>query len=253
MQEAYPERLPPTERILRYADELAAMPPGDRPETEDGNPPDAFAGRIRQSHRARGRTIFLTAEGERWTDRQHLYLREGSKVEEIALPTGVAVTRPRLLPGRVIVERWNPWAMSATQKIRRYIASWADSSKRPEAALYAYDAAAREWRFVMPGHTLVPSPDGRNAALLRSGAMAAGYYSVHLWSDDAVEPPAILSLREAVAGSGRSFRLRWTADSSAVQIVGRTGGFARRKREMRDFNLIYLLDNGALYDLASRP
>ena len=83
--------------------------------------------------------------------------------------------------------------------------------------------------------------------------MAAGYYSVHLWSDDGVEPPALLSLREAAAGSGRSFRLRWTADSAAVRIVGRTGGFERRKREPRDFNLIYLLDNGALYDLQGRP
>ena len=253
MEEAYPQRLPPTERILRYADELAAMPQGDRPESEAAVHLPDMAGKIHQSYRAGDRTVFLTAEGERWTDRQHLYLSENSETEEIPLPAGRTVTRPRLLRGRVVVECWNPWALPAMQKIRRYVASWTDASKRPEAALYAYDAAAREWRFAMPGHTLVPSPDGRRAALLRSGAMAAGYYSVHLWSDDGVEPPALLSLREAAAGSGRSFRLRWTADSAAVRIVGRTGGFERRKREPRDFNLIYLLDNGALYDLQGRP
>ncbi len=253
MREAYPARLPPTERILRYADEWAAtIPRGDRTESTSVFLSPALTGKIHQSHRAGDRAVFLTAEGERWTDRQHLYLIENSGVVEIPLPAHRTVTRPRLLRGRVVVECWNPWAMPAMQKIHRYIASWTDASKRPEAALYAYDPAARSWNFVMPGHTLVPSPDGRRAALLRSGAMAAGYYSVHLWSDDAVEPPALLSLREAVAGSGRSFRLRWTSDSAAVQIVGRTGGFERRKREPRDFNLIYLLDNGALYDLQGR-
>lgn len=254
MQEAYPPRLPPSERILRYADELAASAQADQPETIDGDlpRPDSLAGEIRQFHRAAGRTVILTAEGRSRPERRHLYLSENSRTVEIPLPAGCAAAGPRFVRGRVVIECWNPWALPALRKLGRYVASWTDRAKRPEASLYAYDPEAGEWRFVMPGHTLVPAPDGRRAALLRSGAMAAGYYSVHLWSDDDAAPPPLLSLREAEDASGRSFRLRWTADSAAVQIVGRTAGFERRKREPRSFNLLYSLDDGALYDLQGR-
>ncbi len=255
MQEAYPVRLPPTARILRYADELAAAPQGDRTETSVGGsaPAVSLAGKILESYRAGGKTLLLTGEGGSRSERRHLYLLENSRVVEIPLPPGGAAAGPRFVRGRIVIERWNPWALPAMRKIIRYAASWTDPGKRPEAALYAYDPAAREWSFVMPGHTLVPSPDGGRAVLLRSGAMAAGYYSIHLWSEDDAEPPPLLSLREADESSGRSFRLRWTADSAAVQIVGRTGGFERRKREPRDFNVLYSLDDGAFYDLEGRP
>ena len=254
LEEADPERHRPTDLILRYADELAGRGNGDWPDAPELQlPPNAqFAGELRQSHSVADQAIYLTAEGERWTDRQHLYLAEPSGTTELSLPNAQTVTRPRILRGRVLYEYWNPWAVSAAQKIRRYISSWSDKTLRPEASLHVYDPAEQEWKFVMPGHTLVPSPDGKRAVLLRSAAMAAGYYSIHLWSADDHDPKAILSLREADEadeGSGPSFDLRWTDDSAAVQVVGRTGGFERRKREPSDFNLIYMVDEDKMYDL----
>ncbi len=251
LEEADPERHEPTELIRRYAAELADRPSGDFPDATDLQPPpDAqFEGKIRQSYIGSDQAVYLTAEGDRWTDRQHLYLRENSSISELSLETAHTLTRPRILRRQVLYERWDPWAVSATQKIRRYISSWVDETKQPEASLYVYDPAAEQWNFVMPGHTLVPSPDGSRAVLLRSGAMAAGYYSIHVWVDDESEPRAILSLREADEGSGRSFVMRWTSDSAAIQVVGRTGGFARRKREPSDFDLIYVVDEEKMYDL----
>ena len=251
LEEAAPERHRPTDQVLRYVDELAARGNGDWPDTTELQlPPDAqFAGKIRQSHSIADQAVYLTAEGERWGDRQHLYLADPSGTTELSLENAKTVTRPRILRRRVLYEYWNPWAVSATQKVRRYVASWSDKTLRPEASLHVYDPTAKEWKFVMPGHALVPSPDGNRAVLLRSGAMAAGYYSIHLWSADDREPRAILSLREFDEGSGRSFDLRWTADSAAIQVVGRTGGFERRKREPSDFNLIYMVDEDKMYDL----
>ena len=251
LEEADPERHRPTDLILRYADELAGRGNGDWPDAPELQlPPNAqFAGELRQSHSVADQAIYLTAEGERWTDGQHLYFAEPSGTTELSLENAKTITRPRILRRRVLYEYWNPWAVSATQKVRRYVSSWSDKTLRPEASLHVYDPTAKEWKFVMPGHTLVPSPDGNRAVLLRSGAMAAGYYSIHLWSADDRDPKAILSLREFDEDSGRSFNLRWTSDSAAIQVAGRTGGFERRKREPSDFNLIYLVDEDKMYDL----
>lgn len=251
MEEAYPEWHQPTERVERYVSALAAdaasgMPHMDQPEA----PADVeFSGAVRQTFQGREQAVVLTAEGERWTDQQRLYVVEGSSARELPIPSGHVVTNPVILRGRVIYERWNPWAISAGEKLKRYVASWSDVTLRPEVALYAFDRDAHEWNFIMPGHTLVPSPDGNHAVLLRSGAMVAGYYSVHIWSADSEEPAAILSLREADEGSGRSFDFKWTRDSQAVQIKGHTGGFDRREREPREFNLLYVVDEKKIYDL----
>ena len=149
---------------------------GDWPDTRELQlPPDAqFAGRLRQSHTIADQAIYLTAEGERWTDRQHLYLAEPSGTTELSLPNAQTVTRPRILRGRVLYEYWNPWAVSATQKIRRYVSSWSDKTLRPEASLHVYDPAVQEWKFVMPGHTLVPSPDGKRCGPVALGRAGCG-------------------------------------------------------------------------------
>ena len=255
MQEAYPEFQPATKDALEYHAEFAALPQGDFPALPRLPPPssDSIVGDVRQSDRAASRTVWLTSEGSALSDRQHLYSLVDDDLTEIPMPAGHFVTRPRLFGERLLYERWNPWAVSAVRKLRRYVASWVDPTLRPEAALYEYNPSADEWEFLMPGHTLIPSPDHSRAVLLRSGAMAAGYYSIHLWEPGRGAPPAILSLREADSGSGRSFSMQWSADSRALHLVGRTGGFERKRREPRDFNLIFLVDSRQFHDLDLQP
>jgi hypothetical protein len=96
---------------------------------------------------------------------------------------------------------------------------------------------------------LKPSPDRRSAILLRSGAVGAGYYSMHLWDFEHDRLTTIASLRESDPGSDRSFDYEWSSDSRAIHITGHTGGFARRRGQPRSLDLVYLLAGQQLYDL----
>jgi hypothetical protein len=152
----------------------------------------------------------------------------------------------------VVVARWAPWALSPLDKLSRYLRSYADSTLRPEFSLYLYRLPSGPLEYWGPGHTLKPSPDRRRAILLRSGALGSGYYSMHLWEFEQGRLTAILSLRESDPGSGRSFDYDWSSDSRAVQVTGATGGFERRRGTPRSLDLIYLVGDEALYDLALR-
>jgi hypothetical protein len=75
---------------------------------------------------------------------------------------------------------------------------------------------------------------------------------MHLWDFEQDRLTTILSLREADAGSGRSFDYDWSKDSRAIHITGATAGFPRRHREPRPLDLIYVVGNEAVYDLGLR-
>ena len=79
--------------------------------------------------------------------------------------------------------------------------------------------------------------------------MAGSYYSLHVWDFETDEVETVLSLRESDPGSGRSFEYRWSGDSRAFQLTGRTSGFERRNPEGRDLNLIYLIGDSNLYEV----
>lgn len=258
IEEALPDFKRPTPRIERYQQEFARTAAntneGDHSSTPEAEP--GIVGTVRWIDHSEHRRVYLTEEPGAGAARQRLYILEGGKLREAPIPSGHIVARPKWAGDRIIYERWNPWAIPAIHKLRRYVASWTDPSLRPEVSLYGSESDFTEWRHLMPGHSLAVAPDGRHAALLRSGALLAGYYSVHVWRVDTEETPVIVSLREHGDRATKSFALSWSADSSALRIYGRTGGFKRRGP--RDgggpdgiaVDLLFLLADQSVYDLS---
>lgn len=258
MEETLPEFSKPTPAVEQYRQEFAGSEAGQVVDDEPATiPADAeILGELRWSTRSENRAILLTEEIQGDSRRQHLYVQVGGRYSEIPIPSTHIVVRPQWAGDRIIYERWNPWAVPPVQKLRRYVASWVDTSLRPEASLYGLDPELVQWRFLMPGHSLAVAPDGRRAALLRSGALLAGYYSIHVWEIDTFETRAVVSVREHATESTESFSLQWSNDSAALRIFGRTGGFERRSsRESGEdgtpLDLVYLVSDGKIYDLNS--
>lgn len=261
LAEVAPEFQPPTREAARYAEAFEPVPnSGVAPQADFVLPGDAaLQGSAVWVARAGGRTVILTEDGAAKPGSQRLYLANRGELREVALPRGHVVSRPQWAGDRIVYERWNPWAIPPVKKLGRYLASWTDRTLRPEAALYGSTDEAGTWDFLMPGHSLSIAPDGRRAALLRSGALLAGYYSIHLWRVGAEEAPAIVSLREHGEQGPRSFSLRWSPDSAALRIAGRTAGFGRRQSQTGggadglEVDLLYLAADQALYDLRVEP
>ncbi len=254
--EMLPDLRAPTAAAERYRAEFgASRPENEPPDGQVAVPPGSgIAGRVIWTRESSGRTLYLAEDERERLPRQRLYLAEAGMVRESRLPDGHVVVRPQWIGDQIVYERWNPWAIAPSAKLRRYLASWLDPSLRPEASLYRSDQGTAEWLYLFPGHSLTVAPDGRRAALLRSGALLAGYYSVHVWRTDASDAPAVISLRESAGQATRSFSLSWSRDSSALRIFGRTGGFDRRASrqgspEGAAFDLLYLVSDRTVYDL----
>lgn len=256
LEEVHPVFHPLSQRVLDYAREFEALPTHRPLASNPIDPPQEveLRGSVTWSHGAQGRAVFLTEEGMPRSKLQHLYISDEAGVREVALVPTHFVVRPQWAGNRIIYERWNPWAIPPIQKVRRYLASWIDPALRPEATLYGSASPPQAWTYLMPGHSLVVAPDGSRAAFLRSGALLAGYYSIHIWQLEDLEAPGILSLREHREEGTRSFSLQWSADSVALQIQGRTSGLSRRESrggsEGIAFRVLYLADKEELYDLA---
>ena len=259
LQEVAPDFRQPTALALRYASEFQSADsevPIDVPPTNSVD--DAvLQGRIIWQHRLGDRTAVLTEASGSGARPRRVYLTDGGGTRELTLPEGHLVVRPQCVGGGVVYERWNPWAVPAVEKLQRYAASWIDATLRPEASLYWANGDDGPWRFVMPGHSLSVAPDGRRAALLRSGALLAGYFSIHVWETDSDTAAAIVSLREQGELGARSFSMQWSSDSQALRILGRTDGYARRlprdsiPAEGFPVNLLYLVGDRTLHDLGS--
>lgn len=257
MQEVAPDFKKPTPTAQQYGREIASYEPErylEEPLPEAGSGA-RIQGQVKWVHGSQGRIVYLTEDVTSEHIRQRLYLAESGHVRQLALPSGHVVVRPQWAGEGVIFERWNPWALPATGKVRRYVASWVDPSLRPEAALYVSTPENGGWRFLTPGHSLAVSPDGRLLAFLRSGALLAGYYSVHVWQPGTDQGAPIVSLREHDSLGTKSFSLRWSRDSEALQIHGATGGFSRRGSRGRagdegiPVDLLYLTSDRTVYDL----
>ena len=232
-----------------------AATPGESDEAASLHQLD-LPGRILWTGGEGNRRTYLTEEDGTDHGRQRLFADSGNGVSEIELPSGFIVSRPQWVGSRIVAECWKPWAIPPVRKITRYLASWADPTLRPEVAIYQSEDASGNWQFLMPGHTLTVAPDGQHASLLRSGALLAGYFSIHVWEVETGRAPAILSLREHAERGTQSFSFRWLPDSSAFQILGRTDGFDRRSSQRGAgpdgiaMNLLYVLEDHKLYDLA---
>ena len=133
-------------------------------------------------------------------------------------------------------------------KIGRYLRSYLDATLRPEFTLHAYELDTRKESYVGPGHSSLASPNRRRVVFLRSGALGAGFYSMHVWNLENDRTETVVSLAEVDPGSGRSFDYRWSADSKALLITGSAGGFARRKHDPQQLRMIYLVETALLYD-----
>ena len=254
--ETPPEFKAPTSAVEAYLQEFNGQPQSPEPsgDATASEAPPGIVGRVTWRHAADNRVLYLAEGPDR--PRQRLYVSHGNDtIREVSLPSGHLVARPQWTAEGIVYVRWNPWAVPPVSKLRRYVASWLDSSLRPEASLYGNAPDSAAWHFLMPGHSLTVSPDGRQAALLRSGALLAGYYSIHVWKPGSSEAAAIVSLREHDGNASKSFRMRWSADSSALHIQGRTGGFDRRSSHGGadaggvPLNLVYLVSEMAVYDL----
>lgn len=257
MKEVSPDFRQLTPHAIEYAREFETdRQAGSKGKREvDTTQPDSIRGRVTWVHRLGGVAVYLTADLANGGRRQRLYVQRADGIQELHLPDGHTVVRPHWVGDRVLYERWNPWALPAAGKLRRYFASWADPSLRPEAALYLSSTGLGQWRYQMPGHSLALAPNGRHLAFLRSGALLAGYYSVHVWRLDDEDATAIISLREHNAMGTRSFSIRWSRDSQALRIIGKTGGFERRgsqqlaRKEGISVNLLYLVPEQTLHNL----
>jgi hypothetical protein len=278
MQEKLPELLPAASNpeVEQYAREFAKAPPAPAERASEAGAPQVSgleegAGLAEAASGLPGKVFWIdrlasedlavvaTHEGRNWVEKQHFFLWDGSQqpgaARELDLAPAMILESPTLMKRGaqtvLVVARWLPWGVPPLEKLSRYVRSYADPTLRPETSLYLYPLPSGPLRYWGPGHTLKPSPDRRLAILLRSGAMAAGYYSMHLWDFENDRLTTILSLREADPGSGRSFDYSWSADSRAVHISGATGGFQRRKPQPRTLDLIYLVGDGTVYDLAA--
>ena len=257
MEEMLPEFHKPTPELrqLGVASGAAALAaPSGLDEGESTHRAD-LPGRVLWVSGDGSRSVYLTEDDGPEHDRQRLFADSGDGVLEIELPKGFIAARPQWVGSRIVAECWNPWAIPAVGKLTRYLASWADPTLRPEVSIYEAEDTFGDWRFLMPGHTVTVAPDGKHAGLLRSGALLAGYYSIHVWEVETGDAPAILSLREHAGRGAQSFSFRWSEDSSAFQIRGRTDGFDRRSSQRGAgpdgiaINLLYVLGDQKLYDL----
>jgi hypothetical protein len=113
-----------------------------------------------------------------------------------------------------------------------YVACWrgvvwrrvhraADSPYRRElcAPWPAVPAPTRVYSDPEPGDHYVPSPDGRHLAFSRDAAWA--YRTLSVWNEQDRRLRAVVSIREADPGSGRSHDYGWSRDSRALLISGR--------------------------------
>lgn len=256
LEEVAPVFHEPDARVRELAAEFESNPDAAAKSPEDHPvPPEVeTAGRVLSSTVGAAQSIYLVEEPV--SKRQRLFAVTGSDVVEIPIPDDFVIARPRQVGPRIVAERWRPWAIPARQKLARYVASWTDPSLRPEVALYAMGGESDEWQYVMPGHSLAVSPNASHAALLRSGALLAGYYSLVIWNVETDRTETVLSLREHAEQGTRSFSLSWSKDSSALQIAGRTGGFERRSSQRGAdaegiaINLLYVVHERAIYDLS---
>ena len=197
--------------------------------------------------------IQTARDGGNWTQGQRVYLRSnGDKgFHELDITRNMIVDRPTLLREgsavRLVYGRWNSWAIRPLQKISRYLRSYFNGSLLPEYSLYLYDIAGGTTRYLGPGGTLKASPDRGKAAFLRSGSLGTSLHSIHVWDLETGDTETVLSLTEADPGSGRSFDYRWSGDSRVLHISGGTGGFVARSANPVELNLIYLLEEKAVY------
>lgn len=255
LEEVAPVFHEPSARVRELAAEFESSRDSAPRSPEDYPVPQEIeaSGRILWSTAGAAESIYLVEEPA--SKRQRLFSVTGSDVVDLPIPDDFVIARPRQVGSRIVAERWRPWAIPARQKLARYVASWVDPSLRPEVALYATGGESDEWQYLMPGHSLAVSPDAGHGALLRSGALLAGYYSLVIWDVEENRTETVLSLREHAEQGTRSFSLRWSKDSSALQFAGRTGGFERRgsqrgaDAEGIAINLIYVVDERAMYDL----
>jgi len=101
------------------------------------------------------------------------------------------------------------------------------------------------------GH--LSSPDGTMTLDLVSdlGLMGApnGYNGVDLIHGSTGDRQPILSFWDADIGSGYILDARWSSDSKAIRLRGKTAGFRRNSREFRNFDLLYLVNRARYLDL----
>lgn len=254
VEEKAPELLPaaPEPRVQAYAREFA-QPVLPRPGWTGY--PRRFEGHIFwvDYFEEKGLWAVQTYEGSNWTEQQHVYFDSENYDEpkELSIAGEMIVERPVLMKKSgdilVVYGRWNPWGISAVKNIVRYLKSYFDPRLRSEFSLYIWNPARGTREYFGAGRLLKASPDREKAVFLRSGALGTTLHSIHVWELHSGKVETVLSLTEVEPGSELPFDYRWSADSRAIQISGKAGGFRSRANEPREVNLIYLVDRNQTY------
>ena len=206
---------------------------------------------------ATGQVMVLTESGENAGINQKLYLsdKRNPPTRQIDVPREIILQQPTFLVKNeevlIIVGRWNSWAISPVNKLKRYWESWWDPTLRPEYWLYEYDRTAKVFKALVPGGGLRVSPDRSMAIIVRSGAAGTTLNSLHIWKPTSDEIQTIASLSEADPGRGHSFNYGWSADSKAVFVWGVAGGFQARTHEARTLRWIYLVEEQKIFSIES--
>ncbi len=148
----------------------------------------------------------------------------------------------------LVVHRWNSYYPVTPATFVRILKGINDPSMRPEDALLLLDPDSDAAEYLGPGSGVVPSPDRKKAAFLRS---EGGFHSIHVWDSGSGSIDTVMSLWEADPGSGVSFNYRWSTDSRLLLIDGHAVLSHRDHNERADHTalpLVYKTKSMSLYE-----
>lgn len=202
-------------------------------------------------------SLVQTYSGRSWGIGQHLFV--GSTIhrgwKEVSLPENMIFQDATLLPddnGYIIfLSRWNNWR-PYRDKYERFLKSHNDKTLRAERSVYIFNPTTKKLDYLFPGYHLVPSPDRLYIGYMISQSLYGGKHMIMIYDRQTKQSKSVLSLYESDLGSGSSFDYVWSKDSKVLFLKGGTSGFDKQQPFKKgNFQLIYSIENGVLYDVES--
>lgn len=240
----------PVDLSQKYREELRRARSQAHAPSEREAPDGRFDGWVVSYKKAPdlGVELLLTATGKKWIDGQHFYWRLlDGKWNELRLPSKFILSEFQLVLRDdqvvILLSRRHPW-WPYRDNYARFFKSLAGRELRPENGLYELRLPTGKLRYLFPGHVLVPSPDRRRVAFLRSAGIS-GSHSLHIFEIATYEVRTLAALTEGDPGSGISFKYAWLGDSRTLGLWGWLKG------HNEDVEAVYTLDSGRFWDVSA--